>query len=83
MRFPVFAVILKLREVYAVTEKSQHLHCFIFLVSVYENRMLSCCVFKPNALNVLRDGKKTTRQSCRSRSQNRQHYTEDDKCHSV
>ena len=81
--FQFFAVILKLSEMYAVGKKSQHLHSFILLVSVDEDRMLSCCVFEANSLNVLCDREKTMRQSCRSRAQNRQHYAEDGKCNPV
>ena len=81
--FQLFTIVLKLREMYAVIEKSQHLHSFIFLVSVDEDGIFSRCVFQPNALNVLRDGEKTMRQSCRSRSKSRQHYAEDGECHPV
>lgn len=81
--FQFFTVILKLREIYAVIEKSQHLHSFIFLVSVDKDGIFSRRVFEPYTLNVPCDGEKPTRQSRRSRSQNHQHYAEDGKCHPV
>lgn len=81
--FQFFTVILKLREIYAVIEKSQHLHSVIFLVSVNEDGIFSRCVFEANALNVLCNGEKPTRQSRRSRSQGHQQHTKDGKCNPV